>query len=244
MTDPSTPTSVDGDPAVAAPPAADPPPPGARRPAWRALLPLLVALVVVAGIAIVVVRPKAAKTPLPGGVSQAAGTSTFDGGTLTPVKPAPPTTLRNYLGRTVSLSQYRGKAVFVTFLYTHCPDVCPLIASNLRATETALGAENGKVQMLAISVDPTGDTRAAVAEFLRVHRLVGRMQYLVGSAAQLGRVWAAWNVGSERDAGSPELVDHTALVYGISGKGDVTTIYPADFKPADLVHDAGLLVGS
>ena len=40
--------------------------------------------------------------------------------------------LRNYLGRRVTLAQYRGKAVLVTFLYTNCPDICPLIASNLR----------------------------------------------------------------------------------------------------------------
>jgi len=203
---------------------------------------VLVLLVVIAGLAVVLIHPTKPKTALPGGVSEAATGDAFDGGTLTPVKPAPATTLRNYLGQTVSLSRYRGKAVFVTFLYTHCPDVCPLIASNLRATQAALGREDAKVQMLAISVDPKGDTRSAVADFLKVHRMVGRMQYLVGSAAQLGRVWAAWNVGSERDASSPELVDHSALVYGISAKGDVTTIYPADFKPSDLVHDTPLLL--
>ena len=185
-------------------------------------------------------RPRCPAASSDGGGAVAAPSTV---GTLTPVKAAPATTLRNYLGQSVSLSQYRGKAVFVTFLYTHCPDVCPLIASNLHATQAALGAENGKVQMLAISVDPTGDTPASVAAFLKVHRLLGRMQYLIGSAAQLSRVWSAWNVGSARDAGSPELVNHTALVYGISGKGDVMTIYPADFKPSDLVHDAPLLAG-
>lgn len=244
MTDPSTPTSVEDDQAVAD----GVEPSKAARPAWRTLLPVLVLLVVIAGLVLVLVVPsKPAKTPLPGGVAAIGGGAGSDGGfngqTLTPVKAAPPTTLRNYLGQTVSLSQYRGKAVFLTFLYTHCPDVCPLIASNLHATQAALGAENAKVQMVAISVDPKGDTPSAVAAFLKVHRLVGRMQYLVGSAAELGRVWSAWNVGSEQDSGSPELVDHTALVYGISAKGDVMTIYPPSFKPSDLVHDTPLLVG-
>jgi protein SCO1 len=238
MTDPSPPTTVDDEPTQ---------PPRAGRPSWRVLLPVVVILVIVAGFTILLSGPSKPKPALPGGVREAtaaasASAGSFDGGTLTPAKAAPATTLRNYLGKTVSLSQYRGKAVFVTFLYTHCPDVCPLIASNLYATQVALGAERAKVQMLAISVDPRGDTPSAVAAFLRAHRLVGRMQYLVGSAAQLGRVWAAWNVGSQRDAASPELVDHSALVYGISAKGALVTVYPADFKPSDLVHDTPLLV--
>jgi protein SCO1/2 len=234
MTDPNPPTTVEDKPT-------QPRRPG--RPTWQVLLPVIVILVVVAGFTVLLDGPSKPKPALPGGVGETTAASAFDGGTLTPAKAAPPTTLRNYLGKTVSLSQYRGKAVFVTFLYTHCPDVCPLIASNLYATQVALGAERAKVQMLAISVDPKGDTPSSVAAFLRAHRLVGRMQYLVGSAAQLGRVWAAWNVGSERDAGSPELVDHSALVYGISASGSLTTIYPADFKPADLVHDTPLLIG-
>ncbi len=215
-------------------------PPGGAR---RALLPALVLLVVVVGalIAFGLGSPKS-HTRLPGNVGETPAGGSFAGGTLVPAKAAPATTLRNYLGQTVSLSQYRGKVVFVTFLYTHCPDVCPLIATDLHATQAALGAANDKVQMIAISVDPKGDTPKAVANFLRVHNLVGRMQYLVGSAAELGRVWAAWNVGSAQDAASPALVDHSALVYGITAKGALTTIYPAQFKPSDLVHDTPLLL--
>jgi protein SCO1/2 len=241
MTDPSTPTALEGQPDAPAGPPAGPPPQGRPRSAWRALAPIVVIVAIVVAFTLLVVVPKKPKAQLPGGVSEAATHGSFDGGTLTPVKPAPDTSLRNYLGQQVSISQYRGKALFVTFLYTHCPDVCPLIASNFHAAQVELGAGNAKVQMLAISVDPTGDTPATVAAFLRVHDMVGRMQYLIGSAAALGPVWAAWNVGSERDAGSPDLVDHSALVYGISATGDVTTIYPADFEPSELVHDAPLL---
>jgi protein SCO1/2 len=238
MTDPRTPTALEDQPAAPV----DPPPPRPARSAWRALAPVLVIVAVLVAFTLLVVVPKQQKTALPGGVSASSGHTNFDSQTLTPVKSAPATALRNYLGRSVSLAEYRGKAVFVTFLYTHCPDVCPLIASNLHAAWTQLGAERAKVQMLAISVDPTGDTPAAVADFLRVHDMVGRMQYLVGSAAQLGPIWSAWGVGTERDAGAPDLVGHSALVYGISATGDVTTIYPPDFKPAALVHDAPLLV--
>jgi len=151
--------------------------------------------------------------------------------------------LRNYLGRPVTLSEYRGKVVLVTFLYTHCPDVCPLISEKLKATLGVLGARARHVQIIAVSVDPKGDTPSAVADFLRHHRMTGRMQYLIGNARELGRVWSAWYVGSERDASSPDRVAHSALVYGITASGRLLTIYPANFRPADLAHDVPLLAG-
>ena len=58
----------------------------------------------------------------------------------------------------MNLAGYRGKAVFVTFLYTHCPDVCPLIASQLHNALSRLGSKAGQVQLVAVSVDPRGDT--------------------------------------------------------------------------------------
>ena len=167
--------------------------------------------------------------------------SGFDGTLALPAKAAPPIDLRNYLGRRVTLAQYRGKVVFVTFLYTHCPDICPLIASNLRVALNLLGKRAAGVQVIAISVDPRGDTPATVASFLQAHEMTGRMQYLIGSAAELGPTWAAWSVGSTREAGSPELVAHTALVYGISAKGTLTTLYPDSFAPEQIAHDVPVL---
>ena len=57
---------------------------------------------------------------------------------LEPPTPAPPLALRNYLGQPVNIADYRGKAVLVTFLYTNCPDICPLIASDLRVAQNLM----------------------------------------------------------------------------------------------------------
>jgi protein SCO1 len=235
MTDPET--KAQERPATPQPPADED-----RRASRSALLvpaAVLVGILAIATIALALTA--SSKAPLPGGARGTRAPS-YAGEELTPLKPAPPIELDNYLGRPVSLASYRGRAVFVTFLYTHCPDVCPLIASQLHVAQAELGARAAHVQIVAVSVDPRRDDRASVAEFLRVHQMTGRMQYLIGSSSQLGRVWQAWNVGSERDAGNPELVAHTALVYGISARGYVTTIYPANFKPSDIVHDVPALL--
>jgi protein SCO1/2 len=211
--------------------------PRARTPLWvKLLLPLALLLGIVGGLSFALLRGSPSST-LPAGAREAGSGQGFYGTLALPSKPAPPIHLRNYLGQPVTLSEYRGRAVLVTFLYTNCPDVCPLIAAKLRASLDTLGAEAGKVQVIAVSVDPRGDTPASVARFLRVHRMVGRMQYLIGSPSQLAATWKAWSVGSTREVNQPQRVAHSALVYGITAGGRIKTIYPDSFEPGEIAHD-------
>jgi protein SCO1 len=205
----------------------------------RTLLALLALVVIAGGVALLTVGGSAAQQAPKARARQAA----FDAqAVLTPVSQAPPLALHNYLGQPVNIDSYRGKAVLVTFLYTNCPDVCPLITSNLRVAQNLMGpAQSSKVQIIAVSVDPRGDTPKAVAAFLARHEMTGRMQYLVGSAAQLARVWQAWGVGSERDEQQPQFVNHTGLIYGITASGKRMTVYAASFQPAEIAHDVPLL---
>jgi protein SCO1/2 len=171
----------------------------------------------------------------------ATDNSKYSGGQATPPLAGPPLTLRDSLGRSVNLAQYRGKAVLVTFIYTHCPDVCPLIVSHLKTAQAQLGSRAGKLQIVAVSTDPRGDTPKTVAAFLKAHGMTGRMEYLIGSRKQLGRVWKGWNIVARPAKSGRDLVEHSALVYGIAANGKITTLYPANFNPSQLVHDVPLL---
>jgi protein SCO1/2 len=208
----------------------------------RDLLLLAVLLLSVGALAGVLIHGPAKPTAL-GAIPVKTGR--FAGLAITPPKPEAPLALRNYLGDKVNLADYRGKAVLLTFLYTHCPDVCPLIASHLHtALSEMTPAERAELQIVAVSVDPRGDTPTTVAAFLHDHGLTGKMKYLIGSPAQLGRAWAAWDVGAQRDAGNPALVSHNALIYGITASGKVATIYPANLNPSQLVHDVPRLAAA
>jgi protein SCO1 len=227
---------------------ADSPPPTPQPPASpgrgfdpRLLLALVAILVIAGGIALLTQGGNSSSQQLPGHVSTVSSSS-FRGSEASPPKLAPALALRNYLGQSINIDQYRGKALFVTFLYTNCPDVCPLITSNLRVAQNMMSPQQrAKTQIVAVSVDPRGDTPAAVAAFLKRHEMTGRMQYLIGSAHELAHVWKEWNVGSEQDAQQPQLVNHTGLVYGIGASGKITTLYAANFRPSDIAHDASLL---
>jgi protein SCO1/2 len=203
------------------------------------LFALLVIVVISGGVAVLAIGGNA--LPRVPGTTTAHGEYRADA-VFSPPTPAPSLQLRNYLGRPVNIDSYRGKAVLVTFLYTTCPDICPLITAGLHATLELLGpAESKHVQIIAVSVDPRSDTPKSVAAFLARHKMTGRMQYLIGSAHELAAVWKAWGVGSEQDAQQPQFVNHTGLVYGISAAGARTTVYAANFIPAELAHDVPLL---
>src|SRR3954462_11288728 len=104
------------------------------------VVPLVLVLVVAgAATAVLAIGSNGGTTKLPNNAKKVAPANGFVGATLTPVRQAPPIALRNYLGKPVSLAQYRGKAELVTFLYVHCPDVCPAIASALRVVRQQLG---------------------------------------------------------------------------------------------------------
>jgi protein SCO1 len=167
----------------------------------------------------------------------------FAGTAASPSKPAPPLALEDSLGKQINLNRYRGKAVLVTFIYVHCPDVCPIIVGNLNTAQSELGPKAEDLQIIAVSADPKGDTPKAVEAFLKARRMTGRMEYLVGPRPRLERAWSDWSIVSRASPKkrNPDLVEHSALIYGISAGGKLTTLYPANFKPAQIVHDVPIL---
>ena len=168
----------------------------------------------------------------------------YEGAAASPPKPAPPLKQKDSLGNRFDLASERGKVVLITFLYTHCPDVCPLIAGNLHTSLVQLGPEAKRVQVVAVSADPKGDTPQTVASFLKAHQMTGLMRYLIGSRKQLERIWLRWGIVAKPDPKTPNAVEHSGLVYGIAASGKITTLYPANFKPAQIVHDVPILAKS
>src|SRR6476661_9141936 len=78
-----------------------------------------------------------------------------DPGTLIPGRPAPGFTLTDQFGQHVSLSQFRGKAVVLTFVDSECTTVCPLGTASLTGAVSLLGpAAARRIQILGIDANP------------------------------------------------------------------------------------------
>ncbi len=149
--------------------------------------------------------------------------------------PATDFTLHDQSGRPVSLSGQKGRWVVVTFLYTRCPDVCPLIANQLNEVLRELGPARDRLRVLAVSVDPKGDTPKMVRWFVERHHLLPQFRYLTGSAAELRPIWKAYYVAAQ--VGSPDVSLHSAYELLIDSKGKPRLRYSAALQARDLLDD-------
>ena len=119
--------------------------------------------------------------------------------------------------------------------------MCPLIAENLnQALRHLTPAERGKVRVLAISVDPKGDTPASVDRFVREHRLLPQFRYLTGTEAQLRAVWRSWHVAV--NPAKLDTVDHSAYELLADPEGRGRVIYDAGVQWDDVLHDLRVLL--
>jgi len=166
----------------------------------------------------------------------------FRGTVVEPTAAAPAFTLTDQAGHAVAMTAQRGHYVVVTFLYTHCPDVCPVIAGMLNQALKTPIAHRAGLRVLAVSVDPKGDTPAAVRRFIRVHQLLPTFRYLTGTRAQLQPVWNAFHIAST--PGAKGTVSHTAVEYLIDPQGRERLIYDSTVTTAEVVHDLTRLVGA
>lgn len=131
---------------------------------------------------------------------------------------------------------YRGRTVVVTFLYSTCQDTCPLTAQQIRG---ALDDYGHDVPVLAISVDPKGDTPLHVKRFLVKQHLTGRVRYLVGTREQLAPVWRAYGIQPQGQG-----YEHTASTVIVDAAGRQRVGYLTDqLTPEALADDLRTLSG-
>ncbi|MFQ5899062.1 MAG: SCO family protein [Candidatus Methylomirabilia bacterium] len=166
----------------------------------------------------------------------------FRGMPLDPPRELLDFTLRDQFGQPVRLADLRDRVRVLTFLYTSCPDVCPLVAGKLRRAYELL-EDPSEVAFLAVTVDPERDTEARVYEYSEQYGMLDRWQFLIGTHESLQPLWDYYWVGQvSKEATGSYTVRHTTPIHLIDRRGRIRVVYGNTFRAAELAQDIELLL--
>jgi len=163
-----------------------------------------------------------------------------------PGEEVPDFSFTNQSGRRISLRQYRGRVLLVTFVYTRCPfpDFCPRVSGNFAGIYQQLAADPAlaATHLLTISFDPEHDTPKVLRDYAfsvahtRETALFKRWEFAAPRAADLPRIADFFALTVKAEGG---LITHNLSTTVIGPDGKVVSWYHgSDWQVSDLIKDA------
>lgn len=153
----------------------------------------------------------------------------------------PDFTLLDQDGKPFRITSARGKIILVTFVFTTCPDVCPLLSAKFAAIQRALEERKmNEYLLLSITTDPERDTPSALKSYAQGFKAdFGHWRFLTGSERDLAKVWKGFGVTVRR---SGDQVQHTALTSLIDRRGIRRVDYYTDkWEEKEILRDIASL---
>jgi protein SCO1 len=169
-----------------------------------------------------------------------------------PGEDVPDFSFTNQSGKRISLNQYRGNVLLVTFIYTRCPfpDFCPRVSGNFAEIYKQLGTNPALsgTHLLSISFDPEHDTPKVLRDYgftvahTREPALFSRWEFAAPSAADLPRIADFFALTVKPEGG---LITHNLSTAVIGPDGKIVKWYHgSDWQASDLIKDAGGVSGA
>jgi protein SCO1/2 len=169
---------------------------------------------------------------------------------MNPGDEVPDDVLLDQLGRNVKLSDWRGRALAVTFVYTRCPvpDFCPLMDRQFAALQKAIRADAGlreRAHLVSVSFDPSHDT----SDVIRAHAKTRgadpeTWSYVTGPATAIDHFTSRFGVSAMNDTDPAATITHNLRTAIVDRRGRLVKIHSGnewtvDEVLADLRHAAG-----
>ncbi|MBF0802765.1 MULTISPECIES: SCO family protein [unclassified Neisseria] len=155
-------------------------------------------------------------------------------------------TLTDGSGKPFSLSSLKGKAVILSFGYTHCPDVCPTELLTYSDALKQLGSDADDVAVVFVSVDPERDTPELIGKYVRQFN-PGFIGLTAVGGQDLPLVKQQYRVVSSKEQQQSDkvyLVDHSAGTYLLDKNSEVAVFEPYGNTAQQIADDIRLLLKS
>ena len=152
--------------------------------------------------------------------------------------PVPNFELKDQDGKQFHFANARGEVVLITFIFTTCPDVCPLLTAKFAAIQRAL--ERRKVSdyhLLSITTDPEHDSPAVLKGYARQFKAdTDHWSFLTSSRRDLAQVWKAFGVNVVKNQSGQ--VQHTTFTTVVDRQGNRRVDYYGDnWRDEDVLSD-------
>jgi protein SCO1/2 len=172
--------------------------------------------------------------------SDGASAGGLNGTELDPPFEVSSTPLTDVDGNQFSLTEDTDKDLTLVFFgYTHCPDICQVVMSNLATAMTRLDdRDRERVDVVYVTTDPARDTKAVLDRYLShvdpaFIGLTGELDTIVGVAKPLG---VGITRGDKLPSGGYD-VTHGATITGIDADDEGTVYWSESTSSADFAAD-------
>lgn len=136
---------------------------------------------------------------------------------------------------------YEGKTTVITFIYTHCPDVCPVITANMKNIQSEL-TDTSNVRFVEITFDPERDTPSVLSEYKDTYSLNHQFSLLTGQPSEVDSLLSKLDIVAEQTQidslqqdSSDYFMRHSNTIYIMDEQGRIRTEYPANVVPPENV---------
>ena len=160
---------------------------------------------------------------------------------LKPGDSVPDTRLRDQDGKTIALTDWRGAAIVVSFIYTRCPlpQFCPLIDRRFAEVQSLAAANpalRGQVRLLSISFDPAADREPVLAAHAKkVNADPAVWRFATADEDVVDRLAATFGVNVIREQDG--TITHNLRTAVIDPRGRIVAIHDSNAWPASSIVD-------
>ncbi|MFC4304479.1 SCO family protein [Cohnella boryungensis] len=151
------------------------------------------------------------------------------GPSLPVVKPAPDFELRDWDGLPVDSGKNKGKVVLLEFMFTSCPDICPLTTYRMAQLQETLKQRElfgTRVQFVSVTFDPERDTPEVLKAYAsRMKMDTAGWDVLRGDIGQAEKIASQYDV-TVQDLGEGQFVHTVTSLQLIDADQRIRKVYP------------------
>jgi protein SCO1/2 len=144
----------------------------------------------------------------------------------------------NELGQAVSIHDFKGQALAITFFFTRCPlpEYCPRLSKNFEEASAKLLSDTNiptNWHLLSFTFDPTNDSPSVLKEYgLRYHYNPEHWSFLTGPADEIEQFVQGSGVTHEPDGG---FLNHNFRTLIIDTSGHLQMVFPTSGDLSDQI---------